>query len=168
MVYLVFLWILNVIVLRGCIIADFFLRGKRVVGVNVRPSRGCCLVCGFVGGWLLGRRKSAKSVFQKSELAACCRSDSGLFKNNADSRRPRISSPSAEAEPDSIPFRGVPPHKKGDTPLQCLPSGIVYSFLIYISVKSFSLSGTSPLNSSRNKIITGSYPCILASCPIRK
>ena len=58
------------------------------------------------GGWLLGRRKSAKSVFQKSELAACCRSDSGLLKNNADSRRPRISSPPAEAEPDSIPFRG--------------------------------------------------------------
>ena len=71
-----------------------------------RRGRGCWLVCGFVGGWLLGRRKSAKSVFQKSELAACCRSDSGLLKNNADSRRPRISSPPAEAEPDSIPFRG--------------------------------------------------------------
>ena len=52
------------------------------------------------------RRKSAKSVFQKSELAVCCRSDSGLLKNNADFRRPRISSPPAEAEPDSIPFRG--------------------------------------------------------------
>ena len=49
MVYLVFLWILNVIGLRGCIIADFFFRGKRVVGVNVRPCRGCCLVCGVVG-----------------------------------------------------------------------------------------------------------------------
>ena len=71
-----------------------------------RRGRGCWLVCGFVGGWLLGRRKSAKSVFKKSELAACCRSDSGLLKNNADSRRPRISSPPAEAEPDSIPFRG--------------------------------------------------------------
>ena len=106
MVYLVFLWILNVIVLRGCIIADFFLRGKRVVGVNVRPSRGCCLVCGFVGGWLLGCRESAKSVFQKSELASCSRSDSGLLKNNADFRQPRISSPPAEAEPDSIPFHG--------------------------------------------------------------
>ena len=58
--------------------------------------------------------------------------------------------------------------KKETLPLQCLPSGIVYSFLIYISVKIFSLSGFSPLNSSRNKIITGSYPCILASCPIRK
>ena len=71
-----------------------------------RRGRGCWLVCGFVGGWLLGRRKSAKSVFQKSELAACCRSDSGLLKNNADSRRPRISSPPAEAEPSSIPFPG--------------------------------------------------------------
>ena len=71
-----------------------------------RRGRGCCLVCGFVGGWLLGRRKSAKSVFKKSELAACCRSDSGLLKNNAAFRRPRISSPPAEAEPDSIPFRG--------------------------------------------------------------
>ena len=106
MFYLVFLWILNVIVLRGCIIADFFWRGKRVEGVNVRPSRGCCLVCGFVGGWLLGCRESAKSVFQKSELASCSRSDSGLLKNNADFRQPRISSPPAEAEPDSIPGSG--------------------------------------------------------------
>ena len=71
-----------------------------------RRERGCWMVCGFVGGWLLGRRKSAKSVFKKSELAACCRSDSGLLKNNAAFRRPRISSPPAEAEPDSIPFRG--------------------------------------------------------------
>ena len=73
-----------------------------------RDARQVCAAChrGFVGGWLLGRRKSAKNVFKKSELAACCRSDSGLLKNNADFRRPRISSPPAEAEPDSIPFRG--------------------------------------------------------------
>ena len=45
MVYLVFLWILNVIGLRGCIIADFYFGGKRVVGVNVRPRRG------GGGGW---------------------------------------------------------------------------------------------------------------------
>ena len=107
MVYLVFLWILNVIGLRGCIIADFFFRGKRVVGVNVRPSRGCCLVCGFVGGWLLGCRESAKSVFQKSELASCSRSDSGLLKNNADFRQPRISSPPAEADQTASPARAV-------------------------------------------------------------
>ena len=55
MVYLVFLWILNVIGLRGCIIADFFFRGKRVVGGNVRPCWGCCLVCGFVGRTLARR-----------------------------------------------------------------------------------------------------------------
>ena len=30
-------------------------------------------------GWLLGRRDSAKTVLQKSELAACCRSDSELL-----------------------------------------------------------------------------------------
>ena len=71
-----------------------------------RRGRGCWMVCGVVGGLLLGRRKSAKSVFQKSDLAACYRSDSGLLKNNADSRRPRISSPPAEAEPSSIPFPG--------------------------------------------------------------
>ena len=75
--------------------------------MNVRPCRGCCLVCGFVGGWLLGRRKSAKSVFKKSELAACCRSDSGLLKNNADSRRPRISSPPAEADQTASLARAV-------------------------------------------------------------
>ena len=55
MVYLVFLWILNVIGLRGCIIADFYFGGKRVVGVNVRPCRGCCLVCGVVGRTLARR-----------------------------------------------------------------------------------------------------------------
>ena len=71
MVYLVFLWILNVIGLRGCIIADFFFRGKRVVGGERTPvpgmlsgMRSCwtdagkaCAVWrrGFVGGWLLSR-----------------------------------------------------------------------------------------------------------------
>ena len=35
-----------------------------------RRGRGCWLVCGFVGGWLLRCRKSAKTVFQKSELAS--------------------------------------------------------------------------------------------------
>ena len=78
-----------------------------MVGVNVRPSRGCCLVCGFVGGWLLGCRESAKSVFQKSELASCSRSDSGLLKNNADFRQPRISSPPAEADQTASPARAV-------------------------------------------------------------
>ena len=100
-----------VLLLRGCIIADFYFGGKRVVGVNVRPSRGCCLVCGFVGGWLLGCRESAKSVFQKSELASCSRSDSGLLKNNADFRQPRISSPPAESgdrqhTPHGLVFQG--------------------------------------------------------------
>ena len=76
-----------------------------------RRGRGCWLVCGFVGGWLLGRRKSAKSVFKKSELAACCRSDSGLLKNNADFRQPRISSPPAEADQTASPARAyVHPH----------------------------------------------------------
>ena len=46
--------------------------------------------------------------------------------------------------------------------------GVTKNFCNAISVKIFALSGASPLNSSRNKIITGSYPCILASCPIRK
>ena len=76
-----------------------------------RRGRGCWMVCGFVGGWLLGRRKSAKSVFKKSELAACCRSDSGLLKNNADFRQPRISSPPAESgdrqhTPHGLAFQG--------------------------------------------------------------
>lgn len=37
-----------------------------------RDARQACAAChrGFVGGWLLGCRESAKSVFQKSELAA--------------------------------------------------------------------------------------------------
>ncbi len=46
-----------------------------------KPAREACAACrrGFVGGWLLGCRESAKSVLQKSELASCSRSDSGLL-----------------------------------------------------------------------------------------
>ena len=84
----------------------FVVEGGGRMADDGRRGDGCRLAPGFVGGWLLGCRNSAKTVFKKSELAACCRSDSGLLKNNADSRRPRISSPPAEAEPDSIPFRG--------------------------------------------------------------
>ena len=74
-----------------------------------RDAREACAACrrGFVGGWLLGCRESAKSVFQKSELASCSRSDSGLLKNNADFRQPRISSPPAEADQTASPARAV-------------------------------------------------------------
>ena len=45
--------------------------------MNVRPSRGCCLVCGFVGGWLLGCRNSAKPFLKSpnSRLAAAQTAD---------------------------------------------------------------------------------------------
>ena len=76
-----------------------------------RRGDGCRLATGFVGGWLLGCRESAKSVLQKSELASCSRSDSGLLKNNADFRQPRISSPPAESgdrqhTPHGLAFQG--------------------------------------------------------------
>ena len=78
-----------------------------------KPAREACAACrrGFVGGWLLGCRNSAKTVFQKSELASCSRSDSGLLKNNADFRQPRISSPPAESgdrqhTPHGLVFQG--------------------------------------------------------------
>ena len=88
-----------------------FRRGDTEVGCLLflcggTPRKGMLSGLRLRRGLLLGCRNSAKTVFKKSELAACCRSDSGLLKNNADSRRPRISSPPAEAEPDSIPFRG--------------------------------------------------------------
>ena len=82
-------------------------------GVRERDAREACAACrrGFVGGWLLGCRNSAKTVFQKSELASCSRSDSGLLKNNADFRQPRISSPPAESgdrqhTPHGLAFQG--------------------------------------------------------------
>ena len=76
---------------------------------RIRDAREACAACrrGFVGGWLLGCRNSAKTVFQKSELASCSRSDSGLLKNNADFRQPRISSPPAEADQTASPARAV-------------------------------------------------------------
>ena len=74
-----------------------------------RDAREACAACrrGFVVGWLLGCRESAKSVLQKFELASCSRSDSGLLKNNADFRQPRISSPPAEADQTASPARAV-------------------------------------------------------------
>ena len=78
-----------------------------------RDARQVCAAChrGFVGGWLLGCRNSAKTVFQKSELASYSRSDSGLLKNNADFRQPRISFPPAESgdrqhTPHGLVFQG--------------------------------------------------------------
>ena len=78
-------------------------------GEREKYAREACAACrrGFVGGWLLGCRNSAKTVFQKSELASCSRSDSGLLKNNADFRQPRISSPPAEADQTASPARAV-------------------------------------------------------------
>ena len=75
----------------------FVVEGGGRMSDDGRRGDGCRFAPGFVGGWLLGCRNSAKTVFKKSELAACCRSDSGLFKNNADFRQPRISSPPAES-----------------------------------------------------------------------
>ena len=70
------------------------------------PGKGMLSGLRLRRGLVLGRRDSAKTVFQKSELAAWRRSDCGLLKNNAESRRPSTSSPPAEAEPASIPFPG--------------------------------------------------------------
>ena len=81
----------------GCGALFFVVDGGWRMADAGRRGDGCRFAPGFVGGWLLGCRNSAKTVFKKSELAACCRSDSGLFKNNADFRQPRISSRSAES-----------------------------------------------------------------------
>ena len=81
----------------GCGALFFVVDGGWRMADAGRLGDGCRLAPGFVGGWLLGCRNSAKTVFKKSELAACCRSDSGLLKNNADFRQPRISSPPAES-----------------------------------------------------------------------
>lgn len=75
--------------------------------VEGTPGKGMLSGLRLRRGLVLGRRDSAKTVFQKSELAACCRSDSGLFKNNADFRQPRISSPPAEADQTASPARAV-------------------------------------------------------------
>ena len=95
----------------GCGALFFVVDGGWRMADAGRLGDGCRFAPGFVGGWLLGCRNSAKTVFKKSELAACCRSDSGLFKNNADFRQPRISSPPAEADQTASPARAyVHPH----------------------------------------------------------
>ena len=95
----------------GCGALFFVVDGGWRMADAGRLGDGCRFAPGFVGGWLLGCRNSAKTVFKKSELAACCRSDSGLFKNNADFRQPRISSPPAESgdrqhTPHGLAFQG--------------------------------------------------------------
>ena len=91
----------------GCGALFFVVDGGWRMADAGRLGDGCRFAPGFVGGWLLGCRESAKSVFQKSELASCSRSDSGLLKNNADFRQPRISSPPAEADQTASPARAV-------------------------------------------------------------
>ena len=91
----------------GCGALFFVVDGGWRMADAGRLGDGCRFAPGFVGGWLLGCRNSAKTVFQKSELASCSRSDSGLLKNNADFRQPRISSPPAEADQTASPARAV-------------------------------------------------------------
>ena len=90
-----------------------------------RRGRGCWLVCGFVGGWLLGRRKSAKSVFKKSELAACCRSDSGLLKTTqipaVQESAPLLQKQSQTASPSAA---GVSSEKKCRLTIGCGSSAL--------------------------------------------
>ena len=91
----------------GCGALFFVVDGGWRMADAGRRGDGCRFAPGFVGGWLLGCRNSAKIVFQKSKLASCSRSDSGLLKNNADFRQPRISSPPAEADQTASPARAV-------------------------------------------------------------
>ncbi len=65
--------------------------------MNGRPGDSICPVCGFVGGWLLRRRKSAKTVFQKSELASL---KQRTFEKQRRFPPPKKRTPPAEAEPD--------------------------------------------------------------------
>lgn len=47
--------------------------------MNVRLSRGYCLVCGFVGGWILRRRNSAKTASKFLELASDAAQTARIF-----------------------------------------------------------------------------------------
>ena len=66
-----------------------------------RDAREACAACrrGFVGGWLLGCRESAKSVFQKSELASL---KQRTFEKQRRFPPSKKRTPPAEAEPASI------------------------------------------------------------------
>ena len=66
---------------------------------NGRRGSGYCPVCGFVGGWLLGCRESAKSVFQKSELASL---KQRTFEKQRRFPPSKKRTPPVEAEPASI------------------------------------------------------------------
>lgn len=54
----------------GCGALFFVVEGGGRMADDGRRGDGCRLAPGFVGGWLLGCRNSAKTVFQKSELAS--------------------------------------------------------------------------------------------------
>ena len=54
----------------GCGALFFVVDGGWRMADAGRLGDGCRFAPGFVGGWLLRRWKSAKTVFQKSELAS--------------------------------------------------------------------------------------------------
>ena len=68
---------------------------------NGRRGSGYCPVCGFVGGWLLRRRKSAKTAEKNPELAPASLKQLDFFQQR---RFPpsKKRTPPAEAEPDII------------------------------------------------------------------
>ena len=68
---------------------------------NGRRGSGYCPVCGFVGGWILRRRKSAKTAEKNPELAPTSLKQLDFFQQR---RFPpsKKRTPPAEAEPDSI------------------------------------------------------------------
>ena len=75
-----------------------------------RDAREACAACrrGFVGGWLLGCRESAKSVFQKSELASL---KQRTFEKQRRFPPPKKRSPPAESgdrqhTPHGLAFQG--------------------------------------------------------------
>ena len=74
----------------------FVVEGGGRMADDGRRGDGCRLAPGFVGGWLLRRWKSAKTVFQKSELASL---KQRTFEKQRRFPPPKKRTPSAEAEP---------------------------------------------------------------------
>ena len=87
----------------GCGALFFVVDGGWWMADAGRLGDGCRFAPGFVGGWLLGCRNSAKTVFQKFELASL---KQRTFVKQRRFPPAKNQLPSCRGRPDSIPGSG--------------------------------------------------------------
>ena len=131
-----------------------------------RDAREACAACrrGFVGGWLLGCRESAKSVFQKSELASLKQRTFEKQRRFPPAKNQhlscRVRRQAAHASRASLSCASLFPQKKPNQPHHSQ-----FSFLPETHSPSTQASNF-PVKTLLKKWITGPKPKAVTSVPI--